>query len=234
MNHNACRAVRGCCAVSVLMAASAAHADIVDAAFTGGIMTIQGRALDTAGAEQRGDVLGTVEPLLAQASGETGSGLVDASIALTADVGVPTGGSGMTIVTVTGSGSASQPAGYGGFANITAFTRDFPLDGVAGDWIDLRLTIDQDAFFSITERDVTPGTAFVNFDPDASTGASINGDVLAAGTYTMRAFLRVRLETTDTFVENNIDWELALTPVPTPGSAALLAVSGLLAGRRQR
>lgn len=213
--------------------AAGARGDIVDAAFTGGIMTVQGRSLDNAGVEQRGDVLGSVDPLLAQASGETGSGLVDASVAVSAGIGIPTSGN-VTTVSVTGSGSASQPSGYGGFANVTAFTRDFPVNGVPGDWMDLRLTIDRDAIFSIEETAVTPGIAFVDFAADAATGASIEGERLTAGTYTMRVFLRVRLETTDTLVEQQLDWSLSMTPVPAPGALAMLLGAGGLAARRRR
>ncbi|MFG0304961.1 MAG: hypothetical protein ACF8Q5_01965 [Phycisphaerales bacterium JB040] len=211
---------------------------VLNARFTEGLLTVQGRALDPEGVEQRGDLEGVVNELDAAAQGRTSSGLVGAkTLTRAAIITEPTRfADEITYVRIYGSATASQPAAYGGFANLGVLSRALRTEEGPGPWTDLVLTLDTDAYFRIDtfESGQDDGLSFVDFNPVAGSGAGIDGRVLSAGDYTMRVRFNVRLNETDESATSVLNWRLALREVPSPGALGLLVPGVVLVVGRRR
>ncbi len=182
-----------------LMSTSALFANAVPGVlFVNGSVLVNGSASSSAG-NSSATAPGVVTPMTVSGGGSTGSGLVSAVLSMQ---GAIVDGGQETFVALGGQASASQPAGYGGFATINLGFTDpsFSSDPLV-------ITVPQTVFYKVWNT----GQQTVSFT--ALTG-TIGATTLGPGTYSVSFLFGVTVSGGQTFVEKSLDWTLRLSTTP--------------------
>ena len=166
-------------------------ADWIAPFFVGGALLINGQAVDSDGQSDSSFEVENLNPnsYSADASGQTGSGLVDAFGFFLAQFNL---GQDVTVLSLSGCIAAQQPPGYGGSAFLEV-TSKAPLE----------FTLNELVHFQI--KDLCG-----NVSLDAVTGA-ISGDMLLPGTYAIEFSMSASVSGKATLDSERLSWHLTLT-----------------------